>query len=82
MTIKQLNAANNLTNIPHMLRNLATEFESGAEREPETLLVIAVHGANEVPELYHFGRDDRVLVDAAALMATAQRMTTTMVEEA
>lgn len=82
MNIKRLENANNMTNIPHMLRNLAAEFEGGSERMPETLLVIGVHGANDFPELYHFGRDDRVLVDAAALMATAQRMTATTVEKA
>lgn len=80
MSAIPINARNDLNNIPHMLRNLAQEFESGSEKMPITLLAVAVYEADDVPVLYHFGADNRMLTDSGALHLIARHMTQTMLE--
>ena len=67
--IRRLDAKLNLDNIPHMLRNLANEYESGIEREPRFLMLIAVHDPNFPPEIFQFGKEPTRLEEIGALFA-------------
>ena len=67
--VARLGASNNLKNIPHMLRNLADEIESGVTPSPETAFVIAVYSQYELPDVYQFGQEIGRLAEVGALTA-------------
>lgn len=71
--VTPLDAASNLRNIPHMLRNLASEYERGAQPTPRTIFVVEVLGHDEPPGLLQFGQEVGRLVETGALMAVAHR---------
>lgn len=62
--VKEISPRNNLDNIPHMLRNLAVEFER--DGAPRTLFLIALNDGNEPPTLYQFGKEGSRLEEAGA----------------
>ena len=72
--VKRIGTANNLKNIPHMLRNLAEDFESGAEQMPMTLLVIAVNSQDYPPEVYQFGDELGRMTEVGALTSVIHTM--------
>lgn len=78
--IRALGARNSLGNIPHMLRNLATELETGQESMPRTVFLIALGDPNKPPELFQFGAELSRLEEAGAFAACMQRVL--QVEEA
>lgn len=69
MTVRQISARNNLNNIPHMLRNLATEIESGIEPAPRTMFLIAIRDSETPPDLFQFGAECSRLEEVGALAA-------------
>lgn len=72
--VRALSSRNNLRNIPHMLRNLANEIESGNTPTPDTMLLIAIRADDEPPDLYVFGEDGKRLRDIGALQFVATNM--------
>ncbi len=72
--LKTLGSQNNLSNIPHMLRNLAAEIERGDEVMPRAVFVIGLHDGNTPPDLFHFGQEVSRLEEAGALYACAARV--------
>lgn len=71
--IRPLKPHNSLGNIPHMLRNLASELESGAEPMPRTLLLIAIADGNTPPDIFQFGADTSRLEEVGALTCCINR---------
>lgn len=71
--VRRLGGPNNLQNIPHMLRNLAAEIESGSEPKPRTLLVISIVDPDIPPDLYQFGSDVSRLEEVGAMQACSLR---------
>lgn len=58
---------NDLNNIPHMLRVLASSIESGEHMKPMNMLVVAVYDGNYYPQVYGFGEGKGMLADIGAL---------------
>lgn len=73
----KLNANNNLENIPHMLRNLAEEIESGERETPRMLLIVEVPKDNLPPLLFHFGKDVSRIESVGALNICAVQLADT-----
>ena len=69
--VRRLDTSNSLDNIPHMLRNLAADIEAGIE-SPLTVMVIAIHDGNAIPDLFHFGQALSRLEEVGALAACTQ----------
>ncbi len=67
--IRRLGSKNNPANVPHMLRNLASQIEAGEEPDPLTMLVISVTDENTPPTMYGFGKGESRLRDVGALQS-------------
>lgn len=67
MNVRRLPARNDVSNIPHMLRNLAAELEAGHEPMPRTVFLVAIIDGDTPPDLYQFGAAASRLEEAGAL---------------
>lgn len=74
MTIAKIEPRNNLLNIPHMLRNLASEIEDGATPSPLTLFIVLVYDESEPPALFQFGKELSRYAEVGAMQACVHMM--------
>lgn len=72
--IKALSSKNNITNIPHMLRNLASEIERCDGRPMTTLFIIGLFDNDTPPDIYQFGAEVGRLVEVGAIMSLVTRI--------
>lgn len=72
--VRTLSPSNNLNNIPHMLRNLAGEYERGDQPMPRTVFVVGINDGDVPPDLFQFGQELSRLEEAGALTSCVHRI--------
>lgn len=76
--IKTLDVTHNLENIPHMLRNLATQLEQGEESATSMLiLTYDEETPDHVPTIYGFGKDPGRLTHIGMVASTLALLSST-----
>jgi hypothetical protein len=78
--VTRLNPQLNLSNIPHMLRNLADEYEQGLEEMPRAVLLIAIGDDEMPPQVFSYGEELPRLMELGALEAAKAFLNQTEVE--
>lgn len=80
--ITRLGNNNNLENIPHMLRLLANDLETGKEAMPRALILVSLPELGTLPDTWGFGKDCGRLESAGAMaFAMHQFLQTALVKE-
>lgn len=70
--VRHLDAMPNLNNIPHMLRQLASELEA-EPNAARTVLLVVMNDPSKPPSVHHFGQERSRLEEIGAL-AVAQHI--------
>lgn len=81
MSIHHLSANNDVENVPHMLRNLASQIERGEIPDVKTLLVTAVHDPDMPPIVFSFGEDSSAMEVVGAFAAASTMILTNRRED-